>query len=84
MTVEATSVQGKGKGKLGLPTGVVNLTNYPTDVIVNIGSCYTGKGISNGHQLTYKIETDNNSATYAQLTAQTTNLNVVYTLTDYN
>ncbi|HKL34590.1 MAG TPA: hypothetical protein VJ919_18765, partial [Tangfeifania sp.] len=62
----------------------VVLSNQPSDVIVDIGSCYTGKGINNGHYLTYKLEKDKSSESYAMLNQQNTSVNVVYTLTDYN
>lgn len=47
---------GTGAGKTGKPIGPIRLTNYPQDIIVDIGSCYTGRGIHNGHQLTYTWE----------------------------
>ena len=47
---------GSGAGKMGKPVGPILLTPYPQDIIVDIGSCYTGKGIHKGHQLTYSWE----------------------------
>ena len=47
---------GTGAGKTGKPLGPILLTNYPQDIIVDIGSCYTGRGIHKGHQLTYTWE----------------------------
>ncbi|MDO9633420.1 MAG: hypothetical protein Q7J05_00050 [Paludibacter sp.] len=47
---------GTGGGKLGKPIGPITLTSYPQDIIVDIGSCYTGRGIHKGHQLTYSWE----------------------------
>ena len=47
---------GTGAGKLGKPIGPILLTSYPQDIIVDIGSCYTGRGIHKGHQLTYSWE----------------------------
>lgn len=84
LVVEASDYSGSGKGKLGKPAGEVVLSNQPSDVIVDIGSCYTGKGVNNGHYLTYKLEKDNSSESYAMLNQQNTSVNVVYTLTDYN
>ena len=84
LIVEASDFSGSGKGKLGKPAGKVILSNQPSDVIVDIGSCYTGKGINNGHYLTYKLEKDKSSESYAMLNQQNTSVNVVYTLTDYN
>jgi hypothetical protein len=84
LIVEASEFAGSGKGKLGKPAGEVTLTNQPSDVIVDIGSCYTGKGVNNGHFLTYKLEKNESSDSYAALNRQNSSVNVVYTLTDYN
>jgi len=84
LTVEASNFSGSGKGKLGETTGVTTLSNQPSDIIVGIGTCYTGKGINNGHYLTYKLETDGSSDDYALLSQQQTSVNVIYTLTDFN
>jgi hypothetical protein len=83
LKVAASAFTGSGKGKLGTPAGLVTLSNQPTDVIVDIGSCYTGKGINNGHYLTYQLEKEDDEKAYAMLSAQNTAVNVVYTLTDY-
>lgn len=84
LVVKASDYSGSGKGKLGKPAGEVVLSNQPSDVIVDIGSCYTGKGVNQGHYLTYKLEKDDASESYAMLNQQNTSVNVVYTLTDYN
>jgi len=47
---------GTGAGKMGKPVGPILLTSYPQDIIVDIGSCYTGRGTHKGHQLTYSWE----------------------------
>jgi hypothetical protein len=47
---------GGGAGKTGRPIGPVYLRSYPQDIIVDIGTCYTGRGIQKGHQLTYSWE----------------------------
>lgn len=84
LKVKASEVSGSGKGSLGQSAGEVTLTNEPTDVIVGIGSCYTGNGVNNGHYITYKLENDPASDEYAMAAQQHTSLNVIYTLTDYN
>lgn len=84
LMVQASEFSGSGKGKLGKSSGLVRLSNQASDVIVDIGSCYTGKGVNNGHCLTYKIEQDENADTYALLSEQNSEVNVVYTLTDLN
>lgn len=47
---------GAGAGNIGTPVGTIVLTPYPQDIIVGIGSCYTGRGIDKGHRLTYSWE----------------------------
>lgn len=84
LKVEASEYSGSGKGKLGKSTGVVTLSNQPTDVIVDIGSCYTGMGINNGHYLSYNLDRNISSENYATLSEMQTSVNVVYTLTDDN
>lgn len=44
---------GLGSGATGTPIGEIILSTYPQNIIVNIGSCYTGTGINKGHRLTY-------------------------------
>lgn len=44
---------GLGSGSTGTTVGEITLSSYPQNIIVNIGSCYTGKGVSKGHRLTY-------------------------------
>jgi len=45
---------GYGAGALGTPVGEVTLTHYPKNLIINIGSCYTGAGVNKGCLLNYK------------------------------
>ena len=47
------SNEGAGAGINGTTTGRITLSKYPQNIITNIGSCYTGRGIHKGHQLTY-------------------------------
>jgi len=82
LIVEASEFSGTGKGRLGKPAGEVVLSGQPTDVIVDIGSCYTGRGANNGHCLTYKLEKNESSDSYATLKSQHSSVSVVYTLTD--
>ena len=84
LMVRASEAEGKGSGNLGHPLGVVKLSNEPTDIIVDIGSCFTGKGISNGHYLTYQLNFAPNSEQYSQLVQEQKSFNVIYTLTDRN
>jgi hypothetical protein len=82
--VEASQPMGQGNGTIGQPIGKVALSGQPADVISDIGSCYTGKGVNNGHLLTYRLETDNSGDSMADLIQHQALLQVVYTLTDHN
>jgi len=84
LIVEAFRATETGKGKLGNPLGAVELSSEPSEIISNIGSCYTGKGVNNGHLILYKLEFDGSLESYADFSQSTANLSVVYTLTDYN
>lgn len=44
---------GAGEGMKGTSIGQITLSSYPQNIITNIGSCYTGTGLNNGHHLTY-------------------------------
>lgn len=47
---------GAGKGITGTSIGQVTLSTFPQNIITDIGSCYTGRGLYKGHQLTYTWE----------------------------
>lgn len=84
LKVLASESVGGGKGKLGEPVHWASLSNSAVDVISNIGSCYTGKGMQNGHLLSYDIELDDEENMYSQLAQSETSLQIIYTLTDDN
>ncbi|MBN2639638.1 MAG: hypothetical protein JXR65_11200 [Bacteroidales bacterium] len=44
---------GFGAGSLGTPVGEIKLNYYPQNLIINIGSCYTGTGTNKGCLLNY-------------------------------
>lgn len=44
---------GLGSGLAGTAVREITLSRYPQNIIVNIGSCFTGVGINKGHRLTY-------------------------------
>jgi len=67
LKVEAAEYTGNGDGTFGTPSGQIILSSSAQELITAIGSCYTGTGNTNGHQLTYtwSIEPDG----YASLAA---------------
>lgn len=84
LKVKASEYQGSGKGILGRPADYVSLSNGSVDVISNIGSCYTGQGIQNGHMLTYTVELKKDHSAYDLLKQKKASLQIIYTLTDDN
>lgn len=77
--LEASSYAGVGDGKFGISDGKVELSNQPQPIISGIGNCFTGDGVSNGHQLTFSIEISDYSKLYAVDNAYYI---VLYTITD--
>lgn len=77
--LQASRYVGMGDGKLGHSSGKIELTNQPKPLITDIGSCYTGEGINNGHLLKFSIEISNYSKIYA---IEESDLNILYTITD--
>ena len=55
ISIQITPAQysGNGRGQFGLPTAPFLLSTYPQAFITNIGTCYTGTGINNGHALSF-------------------------------
>lgn len=68
-----------GGGTTGSPTAEVTLSTTATDIVTGIGSCYTGDGNTNGHNLSYSLNADD--ANYGDIvsTAGTT-ITVTYTI----
>lgn len=71
-----------GDGRMGQPVGEITLSTAGQTIINSIGSCYTGNGSNNGHNLTYRLELDGSSGSYAQLEDASTNITIQYTITD--
>lgn len=84
LLVEASEARGKGNGMLGKSLGKVYLSGESTEVISDVGSCYTGKGAGNGHYLAYRLETDTKNEMFAGHMQNQTTVQVIYTLTDNN
>lgn len=77
--LQASAYFGIGKGQLGHPAGRANLTNQPRPIIADVGSCFTGDGVNNGHSLNFSIEISDYSKIKA---ADETVFTVLYTITD--
>lgn len=44
---------GGGSGQVGIPNSSIILRTSPQPIVTNIGTCYTGRGVNNGHLLSY-------------------------------
>ena len=71
---------GAGTGIRGTSKGQITLSTFPQNIITNIGSCYTGRGINKGHQLTYIWENPD-SYNYSLNYEQGNVIAVTYTIT---
>lgn len=56
LKVSASSDAGVGLGATGSPASTITLTTSEQNLITNIGTCYTGDGINNGHNITYSLQ----------------------------
>jgi hypothetical protein len=80
IVISAASSSGSGAGTIGEPSGDVTLTTSDQVIVNNIGSCYTGSGINNGHNLTYTLKVN---GSYEELEAASqTPLTVTYTISN--
>jgi hypothetical protein len=85
VVLTASQYTGNGGGRTGMPTGSITLSNQMQDVITQIGSCYTGDGVNNGHLLNYSLELENGEESYSALAFDKSNtISVTYVLTDLN
>jgi hypothetical protein len=81
LKVLAAADAGGGAGTVGTPTAEVTLSTTTQNIVTGVGSCYTGTGTTNGHQLTYTLSLS--AGNYADLDFDdATTLTVTYTLTD--
>jgi len=78
LTVVAADAVG-GNGNFGTPAAAVTLSATAQDLITEIGSCYTGDGDTNGHQLTYTWSVD--AGGYANVVAASgSDITATYTI----
>ncbi|MCF6332234.1 MAG: hypothetical protein L3J11_03040 [Draconibacterium sp.] len=78
--LETSSFIGSGKGNMGQPTDKISLTNQPKAIITDVGNCYTGDGINNGHSLTFSIDISDYSILYS---SEESTFTILYTISDY-
>ena len=79
LLVSAGSIT-SGKGKKGSAAeGKVTISATAQNLVTGIGSCYTETGSGKGHQLTYELDMNENE--YANLVAETYDVQITYTIT---
>lgn len=83
LKVTAAADAGNGDGNLGASAGQISLSGADQDFITGIGSCYTGDGANNGHNLYYSLELDPTAGSYANIDFDdATTLTVLYTISN--
>ena len=80
LKVVAGANAGGGAGTAGSPTSIVTLSTTDQNIVTGIGTCYTGDGTSNGHNLTYSLATTDYSL--IKYTSTPTVVTVTYTITN--
>ncbi len=74
--VEAKAYAGMSKGKPGQAGPKIEVSHRPQPLIKNIGTCYTGSGINEGHQLRFSfVITD-----YGKIHSGSSTIYVQYTI----
>lgn len=74
-------------GRLGLPLSTpLKLTTIDQNLILNIGSCYTGTGYNDGYQLTYTWSPTSLNSDYGLIesTGSPVNITVVFTISAHD
>ena len=83
LMVMATSDSGNGDGLMGVPSSTIVLSNLNQNIITNIGSAYTGDGITKGHNLQYTLDLLSSTGSYGLLDFDfNETLVLTYTLSD--
>lgn len=85
LMLKTDSYSGNGKGKNGQvsSSAAQKLSGGETEILKEIGSCYTGNGTNNGHNLEYSLRLqDNDANNYQNLQSGTYNITVTYTISD--
>ena len=85
LTVAVDPYQGDGEGSMGFVISEPQVLNGGTssNLIMGIGSAYTGNGATKGHRITYRIQQNNDTDSYSKLNfEESTTLTITYTLSD--
>lgn len=77
LQIEASNYRGKTKGKAGVPIRKVSVSHMPRVLIDNIGTCYTGSGRYEGHQITMSFIIKD----YSKVQSGIHSIDILYTIT---
>jgi hypothetical protein len=83
LEVTSATYSGDGDGAFGTPASAISINPTTQNIINNIGSAYTGDGVNNGHNLSYKLELLPDAGSYALLDFEdSSTIEITYTLSD--
>ena len=83
LKLTAAKDAGNGDGTIGKSSGQITLSGSSQKVVNSIGSCYTGNGANNGHNLYYSLELDPTAGSYSKIDFdQATTLTILYTISN--
>ncbi len=72
-------------GNLGTPAATpITLSSIDQDLVLGIGSCYTGTGYNDGYQMTFTWSPDNPATNYGLIESNTYNVIVVLTISAHD
>ncbi|MBK8500973.1 MAG: hypothetical protein IPL46_01545 [Saprospiraceae bacterium] len=78
LKVKAGNYRGNGRGDQGMPSQEIVLNNMPQVILRDIGACFTGRGVQQGHQLSFTLGYDN----YSNIDFGNEIIVIAFTLTD--
>jgi hypothetical protein len=78
LKIKADNYRGNGRGDRGTPSQEIVLNSIPQVILRDIGACYTGRGVQQGHQLSFALDYDN----YANIDFGNEIIVIAFTLTD--
>ena len=78
LKVKAGSYRGNGRGDQGTPSQEILINNTPQIILRDIGAGFTGRGVQQGHQLSFTLAYDN----YANIDFGNEIIVIAFTLTD--
>lgn len=80
LNITASTDASAGLGATGTPASTLTLTTTEQNLINNIGTCYTGDGVSKGHNITYNLVANNYNLIKSNTTPGTTT--ITFTITN--